>query len=305
MLAFQAASGFPRAGVERRDVSAKQLSELVGQLLGETPSVPYLPKDFSHRIESLLQRYRSHDHLQSFFMRYTLRMTEVTYERIFRPAPSPDEQVLERFLALLKPYPEASDEFCQGSVDPASSLRRAESVHRCLGGRGRVLVMGDDDATSLALSLLGDYAIEVIDIDPRIIDWLGSMGIAGTVQDLRMLPLSYEGRFDAVVTDPAADQELAGEFLKAAVYCLGPGGWLFWADHPDWNQGALSLIDKARSLGMELVEEQPNWHCYVPHVISDSTAHHFHIPPEWFYELVKYARVWSHLYILRRAQNAA
>lgn len=237
-------------------------------------------------------------------MRYTLRMTEITYERLFRPAPAPDEKVLQRFLDLLQPYPEASLEYSQGSVDPASSLRRAESVHRLLGGRGRVLVMGDDDATSLALSLLGDYEIEVIDIDPRIIEWLASMGVKGRVQDLRLLPDSYAERFEAVITDPAADQELAGEFLKAAVTCLGPDGWLFWADHPDWNQGALTLLEQARTFGLELLERQPNWHCYVPHVISDSTARHFQIPAEWFHKLVQHARVWSHLYILRKTERS-
>lgn len=281
-------------------VPAIELSQLVGQLLGESPSVAYLPSDFARRIQTLLLRYRSQDSDQTFFMRYTLRMTEVTYQRLFRPAPGPDEVMLQRFLERLQPYPEACQEYSQGSVDPASSLRRAESVHGYLGGRGRVLVMGDDDATSLALSLLGDYEIEVIDIDPRIIDWLGSMGIPGKVQDLRLLPPSYLGRFDAVITDPAADQDLAEEFLKAAVSCLARGGWLFWADHPDWNQAALQLLERARGDGLKLVEERSNWHSYVPHVISDSTARHFNIPPGWFHELVKYARVWSHLYILRK-----
>ena len=279
----------------------KQLSELVGQLLDEKPSVPYLPKEFSQRIDALVRRFRSHDRQQTFFMHYTLRMTEVTYQRLHTPAPGPDSRLLEEFLARLRPYPEASQEFSQGSVDPASSLRRAETVHRHLQGRGRVLVMGDDDATGLALSLLGDYPIQVIDIDERIIRWLAEMGVSGEVQDLRTLPDSYAGCFDAVITDPAADLELAGEFLKAALRCLAPGGLLFWADHPDWNAAALTLLERAQKQGMRLLEEQPNWHSYVPHVISDSTAHHFQIPPRWFHELVKYARVWSHLYVLRKA----
>jgi len=298
-LTFQLRAGFPRRGVEVARVSVQQLSNLVGQLLGETPSVPYLPKDFSRKIDSLLLRFRGSDAQQNFFMQYTLRMTEVTYHRLHHPAPGPDSALLEKFLSLLRPYPPARDEFCQGSVDPASSLRRAESVHRFLGGSGRVLVMGDDDATGLALSLLGDYQIEVIDIDPRIIEWLGEMGVRGQVHDLRQLPPAYFGQFRAVITDPAADWELAGEFLRAAGRCLAPAGYLFWADHPDWNQGALDLLGRAQQEGFQLLEEQANWHCYVPHVISDSTARHFHIPARWFYDLVEVARVWSHLYILR------
>ena len=87
--------------------------------------------------------------------------------------------------------------------------------------------------------------------------------------------------------------------MKAASRCLAPGGTLFWADHPDWNQAALALLERARQLGFALLEEQTNWHSYVPHVISDSTAHHFRIPKQWFYDLVQVALVWSHLYILR------
>ena len=248
----------------------------------------------------MLRRLRSPDVQQTFYMHYTLRMTEITYQRLHSPAPEPDGRVFEEFLGRLQPFPEAEDQFCQCSVDPASSLRRAESAHRHLGGRGRVLLIGDDDATGLALQLLGDYQIEVIDIDERIISWLTAMGVAGRVQDLRGLPHSYTRRFDAVITDPARDSELAGEFLEAAVRCLAPQGLLFWADHPDWNPAFPTLLAQVRSRGLRLLEENSNWHSYVPHVISDVTAHHFRIPPEWFYELVKYARLWSHLYVLRK-----
>lgn len=49
-----------------------------------------------------------------------------------------------------------------------------------------------------------------------------------------------------------------------------------------------------------LLEQHSNLHSYVPHVISDVTAYHFGIPPAWFYELVKYARLWTHLYVLAK-----
>lgn len=281
-------------------VAAKQLSELIGQLLGEQPPLAYSPEEFSTRIQALLQRFQSRDRLQTFFMRYSLCMTEVTYQRLHQPAPPPDQRALGEFLDRLLPYPEASQEFSQCSVDPASSLRRAESVHRHLRGGGRVLALGDDDATGLALSLLGDYQIKVVDIDERVIAWLGAMGVSGEVHDLRQLPDSYAGAFDGVITDPPRDLDLAGEFLKAAARCLAPGGLLFWCDHPDWNQAALALLEQARRYGLELLEEHPNWHCYVPHVVSDDTAHHFGIPARWFHDLVQYARVWSHLYVLRK-----
>lgn len=282
-------------------MSALRLSQLVGQLLGERPSVPYSPSDFSERVEALVRRYRSDDALQTFYMLYSLRMTEITYQRLHHPAPGPDARVLEKFLGRLRPYPEASHEFSQGSVDPASSLRRAESVHTRLQGSGRVLFLGDDDATGLALGLLGEYQIQAIDIDPRIISWLTEMGVDATVHDLRALPESYRGSFEAVVTDPSRDLELAGEFLNAAWQCLAPGGYLFWADHPDWNQAAQGLIERAQEMGLMLLEVQSNWHSYTPAVISDSTAHHFGIRPGWFHELVQVARVWSHLHTFQKA----
>lgn len=284
-------------------VPARQLSDLIGQLLGEKPERAYSPPEFSQKIEALLRRFQSHDREQTFYMRHSLRMTEITYQRLHQPAPEPDPRILRELLARLLPYPEASQEFSQCSVDPASSLRRAETVHRHLRGGGRVLALGDDDAAGLALSLLGDYQIQVIDIDRRVIDWLSEMGVAGEVHDLRELPVSYRGVFDAVMTDPPRDLELAGEFLKAAVSCLAPGGLLFWCDHPDWNLAAPALLRQARELGLQLLEEHPNWHCYVPHVINDSTALHFRIPPRWFHDLVKSARVWSHLYVLGKPQG--
>lgn len=284
-------------------MSALRLSVLIGELLGERPSVPYSTRDFSGRIERLVQRFQSSDRLQSFYMLYSLRMTEITYQRLHRPAPGPDERVLQEFLRQLKPYPEASQEFSQGAVDPASSLRRAETVHEYLGGSGRVLFLGDDDATGLALSLLGDYQIQAIDIDERIIAWLAEMGVAGEVQDLRHLPDRYLGVFQAVVTDPSRDLELAGAFLKAAQGCLASDGLLFWADHPDWNQAAHALVESAQQQGLKLLEVRSNWHSYEPHVISDSTARHFRIPPRWFHELVAVARIWSHLHVFSKDQG--
>ena len=284
-------------------MSAQRLSKLVGELLGERPSVPYTLHDFSQRIEKLVERFQSRDREQTFYMLYSLRMTEITYQRLYRPAPGPDGRTLEEFLRRLEPHPEASQEFSQGAVDPASSLRRAESVHDYLGGRGRVLLLGDDDATGLALSLLGEYQIQAIDIDERVVDWLKRMGVSGEVQDLRRLPESYRDAFDAVVTDPSRDLELAGEFLQAADRCLAPEGLLFWADHPDWNQAAQLLIERARQLGLKLLEVRSNWHSYEPHVISDSTARHFRIPPRWFHELVEVARIWSHLHVFSKDQG--
>ncbi len=284
-------------------VSALRLSVLIGELLGERPSVPYTLQEFSRRIDRLVERFQSQDPLQTFYMQYSLRMTEVTYQRLHRPAAGPDERTLQDFLGRLKPHPEASQEFSQGAVDPASSLRRAESVHEYLGAQGRVLLLGDDDATGLALSLLGDYQIQALDIDERVVDWLVEMGVNAEVRDLRQLPPGYRQAFDAVITDPSRDLELASEFLKAAYGCLTPDGLLFWADHPDWNQAAQLLIERAQGQGLKLLEVRPNWHSYTPHVISDSTARHFRIPARWFYELVEVARIWSHLHVFRKDQG--
>lgn len=289
----------------------QKLSELIGEALGEKPRTPYSRPEFEERVKSFLTahgcyerpgRVRTEEELHRWVLRYALLMAQVTYLRLGQPAPAPPPDLVNRFEESLPQAPEESETYSQGRIDPASSCRRAMEVHRSLGGEGPILFLGDDDGTSVALALLGVANVWAVDIDPRVLDWLRGSGLPLSLQkvDLRYLPDSLLGRFQAVVTDPVRDGFLGGLFLRAAQKCLRPGGLLFWADHPDWNPGYPRVQRWTERLELEPIRVLENWHSYRGAYRDDSTAEFFGLDPDWLRRLAGEVRLWSHLHVLRR-----
>ena len=292
------------------------LTRLLARLEGQAPLQADSGADFKARVARILDRYgcseapsqpdlSDEEQRQKRLLRYALGMAEITYGRILEPPPQPDPAVLERLVQGLGAPPDSSDEFSQSSVDPASSLRRALTMHAHLGGSGSVLALGDDDATSIALALLGSYQITAVDIDRRILDWLEAgaarlgLSLQTRVVDLRRLPDEMRSGYRAVVTDPAADRDFSREFVAAARACAHSEGWVFFCGHPFWNSGFTALRDYARGLGLREVELKEHWHSYTPVVYNDSTAHYFAIEPRWFHRLARTIRIWSHFVVTR------
>lgn len=287
-----------------------RLTRLLGQVLGEEPAGPYSMTGFKSRVRRFL---RSHDcwarprfvdtpdRMQRWILRYALLMAQQTYWRQIQPAPLPDPELVRRFEELLPPPPGCSSQYSQARVDAASSLRRAGEVHATLGGKGKVAFLGDDDATSVAFSLLGGYDITAVDIDQRVLDWLAQAGQPMHLEqvDLRRVPEHMADSFEAVVLDPVRDAFLGGVFLKAAATCLKPGGWLFWADHPDWNPGYARMESTARRLGFTLDRVHEAWHVYQAEHQDNSTAERFGLDPEWLRKLAENVQLWSNLYVYR------
>lgn len=247
-----------------------------------------------HRNELLLDQ----DSLAIWLVRLYLQMTGITYERLCTPAPEPNSDHLAAFEKLITQAPTPTEEFHQSRIDSRSACRRAHAVHKRLGGKGNVLFLGDDDGCSLALSCLGDYRITALDIDQRILDWLklSVPEIELHCADIRQIPDVLRGAFDAVVTDPVRDT-FGLHFLEAARDTLEPGGWLFLADHPDWNPKSRYFLAKLSRWGFESEELLENWHAYsatLPFTDEEKDS-----DMEWFVELSHQIQLWSHLYILR------
>lgn len=295
-------------------MNALLLSQILGEVSGKTPTAPLTADEFSADATAIIERFKSQDRPEDYadydkfhrwIFRYALKMADVSYRRLLEPAPAPDPELLERFVAAVTPYPEASREHFQGSVDPASSIRRAMEVQNMLQDQDNpaILCMGDDDATSVALAMLGEKNVTALDIDERIITWLqkAAQEVGVTVEtcthDLRELPDSFKGGFAAVVTDPTPDFALARFFLKAAHSCLKPRGFIFWADHPDWNVHCDSHVQAAAAMGLKLHKVFENYHTYKATVYDDTTAEHLNVSPDWIRRLAAQIRVWSHLYV--------
>ncbi len=92
----------------------------------------------------------------------------------------------------------------------------------------RILFLGDDDFTSVAVSHVGKPArVCVLDIDPRILEGIkiASAGIETTKYDARkVLPDELRGKFDVVFTDPPYTTEGVSLFLSRAIEALDING---------------------------------------------------------------------------------
>jgi N4-bis(aminopropyl)spermidine synthase len=107
-----------------------------------------------------------------------------------------------------EPSDRALDQF---RATPETSVARAmlAESHHSVQGR-RIVLLGDNDLTSLALAILGGAArIAVLELDPSVVELLESVaareGLALECHrlDLREhLPKSLRGRFDVLFTDP-------------------------------------------------------------------------------------------------------
>jgi predicted methyltransferase len=140
--------------------------------------------------------------------------------------------------------PPARRELDQCHCTPETKLHRVLALHEAdaLVGR-RVLMLGDDDLTSLAIERvvqrLGSSSsialLAVVDVDPAVIDVvrreLAGMPFATAcvLHDLREpLPAPLRAGFDTVFTDPPYTQAGATLFLARAVEAIaGPGGDVF------------------------------------------------------------------------------
>ncbi|HJL03713.1 MAG TPA: bis-aminopropyl spermidine synthase family protein [Polyangiaceae bacterium LLY-WYZ-15_(1-7)] len=214
--------------------------------------------------------------------------------------------------ALLQTRPAADATYLQMPVDPASTLARARQVAAHLAERpGPVVAVGDDDATTLALALLGvKEELHVVDLDPRLRAWLEAAGreLGATIHTHAVdvfedaAPAALVGRCAAAITDPIRSFEATLAFLELGAACLGDAGRLFWADHPDWNL-ELEVVLRAlgdRGLVLERVEEALHRYPLEERMFPDleGKAAALGVDARWLRELVASVSGWTHLYVL-------
>jgi len=117
----------------------------------------------------------------------------------------------EEFKKIFLNRPLETAEFDQGVVPPENSIRRAEFVYeRGDLERKKILFLGDDDLTSIAMALtkLPDE-IHVIEIDERIVNYINKVSKeinlpieAHLYNAVNPLSEEFKGKFDTFLTDP-------------------------------------------------------------------------------------------------------
>ena len=136
---------------------------------------------------------------------------------------------LEEFRRVFLNRPLETAEFDQGVVPPENSIRRAEFVYeRGDLERKKMLFLGDDDLTSIAMALtkLPDE-IHVIEIDRRIVNYINKVSkemnlpvSAHLYNAVDPLPEEFTGKFDTFLTDPVETVKGMRVFISRCLLAL-------------------------------------------------------------------------------------
>jgi len=194
--------------------------------------------------------------------------------------------------AVAEAAPPALVELDQCHCTPKTKLRRVLAMHEAgaLAGR-RILLLGDDDLTSLALLHFAQHfgstieELAVLDVDQRLLTFIEDSLVEAPFPtrclrwDLREpLPASLIGRFDTVVTDPPYTAEGAGLFLARAVDALrGEGSSIFLSfgsRRPGVQQDVQRAICEA---GLEIRALTRDFNDYVGAGVLGGTSHLYHL----------------------------
>ncbi len=245
---------------------------------------------------------------------WILRMAERTCRRAEDPPPAVAPDLTAQFVALLGGRPQREDEHAQLHVDASSSLRRAMHVAAHVRRYpGPVLAVGDDDAVTLALALLGVPDLYAVDIDERILEFVADaarrMGANVEVQRVDVLdepvPARLRQRCSAVLADPIRSYEPTLGFLLfgAAALRRDAPARLYWADDPDWTFEHDQVVQALEQARLSVVESHEDVHAYpldaslfdLERIAAETSA-----DPAWLRALIAHTRGWSGLYVLER-----
>lgn len=195
-------------------------------------------------------------------------------------------------LAKRVPSPRLELDQCHCTVE--TKLRRVLSMHEA-GAlvRRRVLVLGDDDLTSLTIarvvrrhgSKTSIRGLSVVDLDADLLAFLRAE-LAGAPfptsvvrHDLRLpLPRTLAGRFDTVVTDPPYTLAGARLFLSRAAQALAvPHGDVFLS-FGSRRPNASALLQRAIvDMGFVVRSLTRDFNEYVGAGVLGGTSHLYHL----------------------------
>ncbi|MDA0748124.1 MAG: bis-aminopropyl spermidine synthase family protein [bacterium] len=165
----------------------------------------------------------------------------------------------------------------QSHATPETALRRAIYLYENDALEGRdVLVLGDDDLTSLAIGILvGALGLRlsrltVVEVDERLVDFLkhaaGEFPVEVVQANLREeLPQDLRGQFDVFLTDPPYTLPGLDLFVSRGVEALRPGGGqqVFLCYGNRTPEEAASAVASVAQMGLAPVEILPDFNQYV------------------------------------------
>jgi N4-bis(aminopropyl)spermidine synthase len=188
--------------------------------------------------------------------------------------------------ALAEAAPAAKVELDQTHCTVETKLRRVLLLDEAgaLAGK-RVLVLGDDDLTSLALrayaARTGRRAdVTVLDVDPDLLAFLRGHGVDAVEHDVREpLPAALAGAYDIVCTDPPYTVPGAELFLSRAAAALRPevGAHVFFSFGARRPQQTVAVQTAIAGMGLAMRAVLPGWNTYTGAGILAGTSTMWHL----------------------------
>jgi predicted methyltransferase len=197
-----------------------------------------------------------------------------------------------RRISRAAPPPVLELDQCHCTVE--TKVRRVLALHEAdaLVGR-RILLLGDDDLTSVAIRSFVDRfgsgatiaKLTVVDLDPAVIGFVrqhlsgAPFPVEYVKQDLRgPLPPGLRRAFDTVVTDPPYTLAAARVFLSRAAEALdGAGGNVFFSFGSRRPEAAFHVQRTMFELGFVIRRLVRDFNEYVGAGVLGGTSHLYHL----------------------------
>lgn len=149
-----------------------------------------------------------------------------------------------------------------------TTWRRAERITGGLSPEARILVVGDDDLVSVALSCFPTDTINVLELDTLLVRLLKKQGgdrLKVRRHDLANgLPDGFDGQFDVVISDPMYSTQGMSMFLAACSEALrpGPDSRLYLTTYPPLLENPGGFPGLLASFELEVLNTQENFSRY-------------------------------------------
>jgi predicted methyltransferase len=202
-----------------------------------------------------------------------------SFARPMPPTPAILDDVREHLVELADRRPKVDVKLDQSHATSETALKRAVYLfeHDAIEGRD-LLILGDDDLTSLAIGLFAVqleivvHRIVVLEFDRRLVDFLNELAdqmelpLSVIEHDLREeIPSEFVGQFDAFLTDPPYTLAGLNLFASRGATALRPQvgkqGYVCFGRRTPAEMA--SAIGSLVAMGFAPVEILPDFNAYV------------------------------------------